>query len=209
MRRSKTECFLCNPDSDLLYLQDREFYAILGIGAVLEGYSVLSTSNHIRSMFDLSLDQAEQFQAFRYQVRELLSQIYGPVIITEHGRVPASDFYQSNHSLHCYHAHQLVFPIDIDLAPHLKMSFGDKVVSYGNFIEAHKSCSSIGEYLYYEDIDGICHVAYDVKYKRQYFRFLVAEKMGFPDRADWRKWQGWDLINSAKERIRGFQSKNV
>lgn len=202
MQKSKNECFLCNPNNDLLFLKNDQFYAMLGIGAVMEGYSVLSSSNHIRSMFDLPLDQVEQFQEFRNQVRKLLSKIYGPVIITEHGRVPVSDFYKANYSTHCYHAHQLVFPIDIDLTPDLKKSFKDKVVSYSNFIEAHKLCSSIGEYLYYENTDGVCHVAYDVKYKRQFFRSLVAEKIGFPDRADWRKWQGWDFINSARDKIK-------
>jgi len=202
MHRRNNECFLCHPDSDLVYLRNGQFYAMLGIGAILEGYSVLSINSHIRSFFDIPLDQVEQFQDFRYQVRRLLSELYGPVIITEHGRVPASDFYQANHSLHCYHAHQLVFPIDIDLVPDLKESYGDKVMAYSDFIEARKLCDSIGEYLCYEKVDGACYVAHDVKYKRQFFRFLVAEKMGFPNRADWRKWQGWDLINSAKDKLR-------
>jgi len=206
MHKENNDCFLCHPNNDLLYLQNSHFFAMLGIGAVLEGYSVLSINNHVKSFFDIPLEQLKQFQEFRYQVRKLLGKIYGPVIITEHGRVPASDFYQSSHSLHCYHAHQLVFPIDIDLVPDLKKLYGEKVKYFNDFAEAHRCCESIGEYLCYENANGNCYVVHDVKYKLQFFRFLVAEKIGFPDRADWHKWQGWDLITNAQNKLRGIKS---
>lgn len=202
MINDKGGCFLCNPDTDLLYLSSTRFHAMLGIGPVVEGYTILSTKNHIRSMFDMPSDNIQEYYDFHRKVLELLSSLYGTVIITEHGRVPICDFYNLNRESHCYHAHQLLFPINIDLLPSLKQNFPKMVKTYCNFTEARQSRTSEGEYIYYEAPNGICYVAQNVKFARQYFRMLVAEKIGHIERVDWQNFKGLDLINSAREKLK-------
>lgn len=204
MINDKGECFLCNPDTDLLYLSSTQFQAMLGIGPVVEGYTILSTKNHIRSMFDMPSDQMQEFHDFRRKVLDLLARLYGMVIITEHGRVPMCDFYDLNRESHCYHAHQLLFPINIDLVTDLMPAFPNKVETYRNFNEAQQSCTSLGEYIYYESSNRVCYVVQNVQCPRQYFRILVAEKIGHIERVDWRNWQGWDLIDNAREKIQAL-----
>lgn len=197
-------CFLCNPSTDLLYLSSPQFYAMLGIGPVVEGYTIISTKDHIRSMFDMPSDKIQEYYNFRRKVLELLSRLYGTVIITEHGRVPMCDFYCLNRESHCYHAHQLLFPINLDLLPRIKQNFPKMVKAYSNFTEASQSCTSEVEYIYYEAPDGICYVAQNVKFARQYFRMLIAEEIGHIERVDWQNFKGLDLINSAKEKIQAL-----
>lgn len=194
-------CFLCKPDPNLLYLSDQSFQAMLGIGPIVEGYTVLSTNAHIRSMFDLPSDHVEAFLTFRFKVVELLTRLYGPVIITEHGRVPNCDFNEPTQEPHCYHAHQLIFPVCTDLVPELRSAFHDNISQYADFAEAHKQCDATDEYAYYEDSSGIAYVAKHAKFPRQFFRMLVADKVGHIERVDWRNWQGWDLVNTAKLKL--------
>lgn len=201
MPETEDECFLCNPDTNLIYLSDGRFQAMLGIGPIVEGYTVLFSIDHVRSMFDLPSEQIEQFLSFRLQVIKKLTRLYGELIITEHGRVPNCDFYDLKREPHCYHAHQLLFPIQIDLKPDLYSAFRDKIMRYGSFAEAYKSCYSANEYAYYEEINGTSYVAQDAKYPRQYFRMLVADKIGHLERVDWHNWQGWELIDTARTKL--------
>jgi hypothetical protein len=209
MPENEGECFLCRPDANLIYLSDGGFRAMLGIGPIVEGYTVLSSVNHIRSMFDLPSGQIEQFLHFRLKVIKLLKEIYGTVIITEHGRVPNCDFYDLKREPHCYHAHQLLFPVQIDLKPELYNAFKEKVIRYDGFAEAQKSCFSAGEYAYYEDANGKSYVAQDAKYPRQYFRMIVAEKIGHLERVDWHNWQGWELIDNARTKLKDMGCRYV
>ena len=201
MPEKEGECFLCNPDSDLIYLSSGGFRAMLGIGPIVEGYTVLFSINHVRSMFDLPPEQIEEFLSFRLQVIKKLTRVYGGAIITEHGRVPNCDFYDLKREPHCYHAHQLLFPVQIDLKPDLYSAFGGKVKQYDSFAEAHKSCHSTNEYAYYEDANGTSYVAEDAEYPRQYFRMLVADKIGHIERVDWHNFKGWEIVSAAREKL--------
>jgi hypothetical protein len=174
---------------------------MLGIGPIMEGYSIIATKEHVPSMFDLKPSQLQDFVEYRKTVSGILSNIYGPLVITEHGRVTASDFYNPDRDAHCYHAHQLVFPVAVDLAPDLKALYGGNLFQYEEFSEAYDAHRKAGEYLYYEFGDGCC-VVENIEYPRQFFRKLIAEKIGVPHRADWSRWKGWKMINQAKERLK-------
>jgi hypothetical protein len=202
MHEVDNDCFLCKPDDKLVFLRGNNFQAMLGIGPIVEGYTVLSTMDHVRSMFDLTSNRIEEYLNFRRRVINKLLSLYGAVIITEHGRVPNCDFYDLKREPHCYHAHQLLFPVDIDLKDDMYEAFNGKVSNYESFIQAYSSCHSINEYAYFEYTDGACYVAQDAQYPRQYFRMLVAEKINHPERIDWRNWQGWDLIADAKSKLK-------
>jgi len=47
------DCFLCAPSSELMYLGSDGCFAMLGLGAIVEGYSLVATRAHERSFFDL------------------------------------------------------------------------------------------------------------------------------------------------------------
>ncbi len=198
------DCFLCTPDTQLLFSESESFYAMLGLGPIVEGYSILASKLHIPSFFDLPDHLLDEFHKFRHDVMLTLTSTFVKPIITEHGRVAACDFYdRQQHQSHCYHAHQLLFPAAVDLESRLKHDFLSGVLEFPSFEHAHHYMSrERAEYLYYEKPNSSCLIIpAPYKHIRQYFRLLVGESLGCPQRANWQRNPGWELIASARSRL--------
>lgn len=201
-------CFLCRQNKQLTYLEDDTFYAMLGLGPIVEGYSLIATKSHVPSMLDLSTCSAEHLHDFTERIRKLLEPVYGPTIITEHGRVAACvELDRGGAEAHCFHAHRLVFPIAADLTDCLR--FGDfRVTAYSNFIEARKMFDWSREYLYYERPDESCLIAVTSRrVPRQFFRHKVAEYIGKPELASWREHPQVQLVDAARVRLIGDEGE--
>jgi hypothetical protein len=197
-----TSCFLCTPNQDWIYEQDDEFFAMLGLGPIVEGYSLLATKSHTPSMLDLSFHEAEHLVTFTERIKQILKPHYGDVVITEHGRVaPCVDRDRDRKEFHCFHAHRLIFPTEMDLS----IAFSEhnlETEEYPNFIECWRGFSWKGEYLYYERADGSCLIApAPMRLVRQFFRYKVAEYVGHPELADWAKFPQLRVLESARKRL--------
>jgi hypothetical protein len=195
-------CFLCNPNRDWIYAQDDAFFAMLGLGPIVEGYSLLATISHTPSMMDLSSSEAEHLSDFTHQVRALLKPHYGDAIITEHGRVaPCIDRDRDKQESHCFHAHRLVFPVPLDLAGYLN-DYGLDVFEYSSFIDCHRNFTWKGEYLYYERPDESCLIAAaPMRLVRQFFRYKVADSVGHPELANWKDFPLHRVVETAKRHL--------
>jgi hypothetical protein len=192
-------CFLCTPERRWVYAQTEDFYAMLGLGPIVEGYSLIGTVAHVPSMFDLSEGDVDKLMAFTDRVREVLAPQYGEVIITEHGRVPPCvDRDRDGQQAHCFHAHRLVFPIQADLTDALEQ-YCPEMLEYGNFKDCWRSFSWRGEYLYYERPDGTCVAAMaPLRTVRQFFRYRLAERLGQPELADWKTYPRLKTVEAAR-----------
>jgi len=201
---SSDDCFLCRPDRRLLFAEGASFYVMLGLGPIVEGYSIMATKQHIPSYLDLPPDLLDEYQDFRERALGLIARAYVRPVITEHGRVPACDFYDREpNQAHCYHAHQLLFPATIDLQAHLHQEYGNYVLNFVDFHAAYEGMASRkDEYLYFEGQDGACLVIpAPHKHIRQYFRLLAAEAVGHPERTSWQGVPGWEMIEAALTRL--------
>lgn len=210
MNSTETQsCFLCRQNKKLTYLEDSAFYAMLGWGPIVEGYSLIATKDHVPSMLDLSPTEAEHLHTFTQRVRRTIEPVYGPVIITEHGRVPACvrlDW--DGREAHCFHAHRLVFPIQADLAGCL-MTGDFRVTAYQDFVEARMFKWST-EYLYYERQDGTCLIAVAPwRVPRQFFRHKVAEHVGEPELVDWTVYPRIEFVDAARLRLLGASGESL
>jgi hypothetical protein len=196
-------CFLCKPTTDLIYAVSQNFFATLGLGPLCEGYSLIATRVHTPSMFDVSASEADELAAFTREVRLRLEPHYGPSLITEHGRVPPClDQLLRTYEPHCLHAHRLVFPgvPDLDLATSVPQL---RVEDFSSFLNAKFAFRDQGQYLYAEGHDGSCQLAaVGGAVPRQFFRTIVASRMGTPERADWQAHPGHNLVAQARERLR-------
>ena len=115
------ECFLCAPINQFVYAESQNFFAMLGLGPLVEGYSLLAAKAHVPSMIDLPINAIYDLVQFKEQVRHQLALHYGSVIITEHGRVaPCVQVDSIQPEYHCFHAHNLVFPLSLDLTESLR-----------------------------------------------------------------------------------------
>ncbi len=194
-------CFLCSPNSNLVYQSNDLFFAMLAYGPIVEGYSLIATREHIPSMMDLDQGAARALVEFSDRVREQLTRHYGDVIITEHGRVGLCA--QGRHEQHCYHAHCLVFPVVCDLEQDLR-NHNMMPRAYPSFLVAHGEYQHAGEYLYFERPDKSCVIAPTSKsLGRQFFRHRVAARVRVPWLADWKRYPRFDVVAAASQRLTG------
>lgn len=189
------QCFLCDPDASLVFARGRVFYAMLGHGPIREGYSIIATTLHKRSMLDLSASEQSELLTFQERVQSILRPKFGPTVITEHGRVPVcTQTTSGGHEQHCLHAHRLVFT-GFKSLQNIRHLPG---VQWTEMERDSPGDPTSGHYLYYEDDDG--HVEIGVPtgaIPRQLFRNLAALQAGSPELADWRTHKGQETIDAA------------
>lgn len=195
-------CFLCDPEPEFTWHQSENFRAVLGLGPIGEGYSLIATRDHAPSMFDLDVDQAAELVEFTAEVRDRLGDLYGPCVIGEHGRVsPCVAPAVRRHEPHCLHAHRLVFPghDHVDLAGVAPWLGAEHHESFG---EARSGFKWSGQYVYVEHADGSCEVAGAQRpLPRQFLRAVVAAEQGRPELADWRSFPGRDRLAAAQRAL--------
>lgn len=195
---------MCEPDQGLAYAQSDSFFAMLGLGPIGEGYSLIATRQHVPSMMDLSRSKARELQEFTEQVRARLRPEFGECVITEHGRVAAClEAATSAYEPHCLHAHRLLFPGLADIGE-AAVAYRFEWRSYSDFSDAHARFDWPRQYLYAEQADGACQVApASGPVPRRFFRTLVAALKGTPEAVDWRSQPRLELVEAARERLRG------
>jgi len=105
-------CFFCYPDAERLVFQTRNFYALLGLGPIAEGYTILASKEHYRCCHEIPKELWEEMLACISFLRDLLGETYGVPIIYEHGRAGGC-FVREGDFKHCFHAHLNLLPCTI------------------------------------------------------------------------------------------------
>lgn len=153
---ASAECFLCDPDASLVYLEKGPFFAMLGLGPIGEGYSLIATRQHVPSMMDLTPRETGELASFTEQVRARLRPLVGPGVITEHGRVAACvEAATATYEPHCLHAHRLVFP-GLDQLDVAALSPSFEWTTWPSGAAAHRGFDWAGQYLYVEAETPLC-----------------------------------------------------
>ena len=201
--RAQRECFLCEPDPGLVYLREGSFFAMLGLGPLREGYSVIATLEHVPSMLDLDQHRAEELIDFTRLVRARhVMRGYEPGAITEHGRVATCVYAVTEaHEPHCLHAHRLLFPGEPEVDLRLVAS---QVESYPDPLAAFEHFEWAGQYLYSETPNGSCALARAPRrLPRQLLRRLVAHRLDDDEAADWQTRPGLAIVEAGRRRLAG------
>jgi ATP adenylyltransferase len=197
-------CFFCGPDKDRVLYTSEHFYVLLGLGPIVEGYAILVARQHVRSMFDLPEELRDAYTAEKRQLKDLIARVYGPSIVTEHGRVLACTVEDEEaHDLLCYHAHQLFFPVDIDLSQLSNEGPFERIEFLGNslFDIDSSQLQDDEEYLLFENsADQVFVHKVRGKCPRQYMRYLVARSQGQPELASWQRYPDLSRIKEAKRK---------
>jgi len=197
------ECFFCHPDRDRMLYESEHFYALLGLGPIVDGYVLLVAKQHIRSMFDMPPDIRSVYDQEKNYLKQLIHTTYEPAIITEHGRVRACIVEDEEaHDLLCYHAHQLFFPVDVDFGALSHEGPFEKVFEGSSLFDLDASVlQEDDEYLLFENAVGQVFIhKVTGKCPRQYMRYLVARSVGRPELANWHRFPEPEKILTAKGR---------
>ncbi len=196
-----SDCFLCDPRRELVFAESSNFRALLGLGPIVEGYSLIATKDHVPSMFDLDDHLAKEFREFSAQVTEIISRLWGPPVITEHGRIGLCIKKQRRHESHCMHAHQLLFPGVPPFDNCMEASLIEPIIADG-FESARRMASHLTEYLYYEAPGGRVLIGNAPAHlRRQFFRAGAANAIGRPEFQSWNEHPRLDVVASAQSRL--------
>jgi hypothetical protein len=195
----KDGCFLCSPESGLVYASNRSGFALCGLGPIVPGYSLVATHTHVRSAADVEAGEVDHFVEFASLTRKNLAGQYGNCLLTEHGRLPVCVDSSGTTDPHCYHAHFLLFPGVPDVEQRARAYFRQvKIVS--SFHEALTTARIGDEYfLLSPDPKRFLIMTRPGKLIRQFARLVVADTLGRPELANWRQYPGHEeaLVNSA------------
>lgn len=196
-------CFLCSPDADLMYWSNRTSLALCGLGPIVKGYSVVAPRLHIRSAADAAAGEVSEFLAFASDVRAKLSKLYGQCLLTEHGRLPVCIDISGTTDPHYYHAHFLMFP-GVPALEDKASSYFARVKYASSLAEALEIARVENEYfLLSPDPQRFVVMTRPGRLIRQFARLLVAESLGRPELANWRRYSLREEAVSAAAELRG------
>ena len=175
---------------------------MLGLGPIVEGYSLIATTRHFPSMIDLPAEEVPSLVEFTAKIRGILKPVFGEAVITEHGRVaPCIDPQTDAKEAHCFHAHRLVFPTEVDFTS-VFQEHNLEVEEYSSFLQCKIGFKWEEEYLYYERPDGSCLIApAPGKIVRQFFRHKIADALGHPELASWKDYPMLKAVERARNKL--------
>ncbi|WP_282087161.1 HIT family protein [Aquimarina algiphila] len=192
-------CRFCNPpDRDRILFETRNFYVMLSLGPIVEGYLLINTKKHIESCSLIPSEWANEFEFMISSVKNILIKVYGDCIFYEHGRTGSClSFTDANK--HCYHAHMHCVPVKINISDSIKGTLSPIICpTWNDFRNITKEYNE--PYLFVDD--GVKKLHFVIKeVRRQYLRYLVSEKLGKNNSWNWVEFQGWDKIKTAREKL--------
>ena len=210
MTPDETLCFLCKPDSTLLVGESPNLFVMVGLGPVTDRYLMIAATNHVRSFADMYLEHSEIADELE-EIRAKLQQDSKPLLMTEHGRVPACVDGNDEHEAHCFHAHFLLFQSASNIEQ-IASSYFMKSMRFRRLGEALSYASqSENYYLLSPCPENYIIFTGALNVPRQFFRYLVAIADEEAEKADWRLLPNREkaVADAAKERaaFRGLQCR--
>lgn len=182
-------CFLCKPDERLLVSTGNSMVLMAGLGPIVENYCLVGSISHINSLADVLAVNTSAIQElidYRISVQKRL----GPVIMTEHGRVPICR--KSRTQQHCFHAHALLFPSSVSILSGMATYYRFSQV-FNNFIDALAFAQTTDNYLLIsEALDHFVVFTNQLAAPRQLARMLIAHAVGDIHLADWEAYPNWE-----------------
>jgi hypothetical protein len=180
-----SSCFLCSPDANLVVARSKTAYAMVGLGPFTTTYAIIASRVHLPSLADLATADPTAIAEIERLRRELES-IRGPLLMTEHGRVPVCRDDGDQHDAHCFHAHGLIFAQPSSVLRHA-LSYYSRSAMYPNLSSALEAAAKEEAYLLCsEGIDRYHILSGPLNVPRQLTRTLAALSAGEGRLADWR-----------------------
>lgn len=178
---------------DTPWLADESYAALASIGSIVPGWSLVSPKAHVLNL--AAEYQKESFWKFTDDAVRAVTSEYGSVTIFEHGSCSS----QSLTSCGTVHAHLHVVPLAFSLIDAAVRY--DRSVSWAKCLASDvKSYSNGREYLFVSDEYRSSETAGFIlileKETSQFFRRVIADAIGEPDKFDYKK---YDLLGRAEE----------
>jgi diadenosine tetraphosphate (Ap4A) HIT family hydrolase len=201
-------CSIFNTPAEKRAVQDTQldqtehFEWIPGLGAFVEGYSLIVSKSHVLNTGGFEIHVIKELEAFLKKVRSILTQIYNTIPITvEHGSMG-----DSKHAGSCIEHHHLhMFPANVLHVPKVLLNnFRNSTL-----IDSLQSLRSFDhnrvQYIYYSN-NPEHHIVFEVSIlPRQYIRQVLAAELNCPQDWDWRQYPFIENITSFVTKVQNLE----
>jgi len=210
-----SECRLCQivkkfeeerEIQDTLIDQTNHFQWLPGLGAFIEGYSLIVSKKHVFNTGCLSVDIIKELELFIIKIKKILKTIYkSSSIVFEHGSIGKDNY--AGASIEHHHVH--VFPVDIPLVPNILLNNftrPEKIISINDLKKYNENQIP---YIYYSPSSGEHYVFEVPNLEPQYLRRVIAKKCNSTIYWDWRKDPFIENIHSFVKKVRFLEKNNA
>lgn len=199
----ENECRFCNPsEKERILFQSDNFYVMVSLGPILEGYLLIVTKRHIGACLHIPYSLWNEFVGLKNKVKEILTRVYDGCIFYEHGKVGSSLTIGKDHR-HCLHCHLHCIPANINMNEIVSAEMDGVEFDDFDFAYLYANANNIDRYLLIEDDVTKIYVP-DFPIRKQFLRYKLAEALGKPSEWDWVNHQNWKVIHSSIERLKPF-----
>ncbi len=182
MMKFLENCDFCIANSDPSHevakrtiIETENFRVFPTLGQITEGYLLIAPKEHYSCIGAMPDEKIEEFIELKEKTAEKLKKVYGPHIFIEHGVIGQT-------VLHA-HMHAIPFSPEKDLFEEYARNF-PRYRKLESIRELKDVWNNEGVYLYYEI--NTHKFAFFTHIVPQYARIVVANKLGVPERANWR-----------------------
>ncbi|MCM0301930.1 HIT domain-containing protein [Bacteroides fragilis] len=192
-------CRFCNPpEKERILMETDNFYVMVSLGPIVEGYLLIVTKKHIGACLNIPKFILDEYILLKEKVREILVTTYGCCLFYEHGKIGTSLTMNNSHE-HCYHAHLHCIPVSCELNKIVCNEISGHV--YHDYNECYKDMNNKKQYLYIEDTKIMTYIPQN-PIRRQYLRYKLASILGYNERWDWVDNQNWNLIDQTINKLK-------
>jgi hypothetical protein len=198
-------CFLCLPSPELAFLESQNFYALAGLGPIVDGYWLLyhrgESARKINGRRPTGDDPRKELV---FSARE--KQAHCDVRKLPYNRAWSDDGMYDEHDHHCFHAHLLAFPGANDVSAFADSYFAASQ-AFSKLDDALAHGAQCDEYLLVSpSTNSFTIFSTPLNVPRQLARYLVAWNTGNAHLADWRAWPQRDRAIAIAEGLRSALS---
>ncbi len=164
-------------------LESHLFVVIPSIGPLVRGHSLLCPKRHFRSLAQLPACYDDEYVVMKARLVSVLSELYAtPIHCFEHGAAAAGTRVLCT----VEHAHLHLVPANASIAASLRSE--NTWLPIGSTLQDLRSAVGEGEYIYYEDPEGIrlVRLAGNESIPSQYMRRVIGDALGRGHLWDWR-----------------------
>lgn len=154
--------------------EDKNFYIIVSIGALVEGHLLIIPKEHYLNMGEMPGYLIKKLEKLINSRKKVLKDIYNKdVIVFEHG----TGMHDKVSSASVIHAHTHLIPVDSGVLDMVRTA-GYEIQKLSSFIEIERLGKEGKSYLFYQDTDNCYYNIKGTNIPSQYFRKIVSEKFG-------------------------------
>lgn len=194
-----SQCVFCTPNPSLTILSSEHFSVIHDISPLIEGHLIIHSKEHFGCAGEVPEEYVAELLAVKEKISTLLSNVYGTVSFYEHGRAGHCLTDGPENRL-CHHFHLHALPLDIDISSTIDKSYTHIILK--NFTDITLAFDTYGQYLYFENTEGDKYFySINEEIQTHYLRTVIAESIGFPERANWKQYSDYFMHIRAKRKV--------